>query len=465
MPPPQLLVRRVIGPAAAEAPGDRLRPWERRGLALLVTLLVVFGGVVEFRSAFLKRRMGDLEVFLRAGWAVRSGADVYTIIDSKGFHYHYPPLFAVLMAPLADPPPGEHGRYIPYAVSVGLWYFLSLLCLVPAVHWLASALEEVSPDPAVRSQPRGCRRWWLLRVVPLLTCLPAISSSLARGQVSVLLLLLLCGMAAALLRGRHGQAGLWLAGAICLKVIPAYLVLYPLYRRDWRCLGGCAAGLVVGLGVLPAAVFGPARTLAYYEEWTHVLVQPALGTGTDRSRAKELIDVTATESQSFQAILHNTLHLERYTRPPQAAPWVVRTHWLLGAALTGFTLLLGWRRPAEDGPAALLTFGALVVLMNLLSPVCHLHYFTLSLPLAMGLVAAAWERNGAARLGTATALALAVNGLANALPHLPGCDLLRDTGLAMYGTLVLWLAGSLAVWARSRQPRRAVIRPRVALAA
>jgi hypothetical protein len=449
-------------PAPAPRPG--LTPWGRRGLALLLAALVVFGGVVEFRSAFLKRRMGDLEVFLRAGWAVRSGADVYTILDSKGFHYHYPPLFAILMAPLADPPPGEHGWYVPYAVSVGLWYVLSVLCLVPAVHGLASALEQSSPDPAVRAQPPGCRRWWLLRLLPLATCLPAVGSSLARGQVSVLLLLLLCGMAAALLRRRHAQAGLWLAGAICLKVIPVFLVLYPLYRRDWRCLAGCAAGLVVGLGVIPAAVFGPARTLAYYEEWTHVLVQPALGTGTDRSRAKELIDVTSTESQSFQAILHNTLHLERHTRPPQAAPWVVRTSWGLGAALTGLTLLLGWRRPEGDGPASVLTLGALVVLMNLLSPVCHLHYFCLSVPLAMGLVAASWERNGGARLGTATVLVLVVNGLANLVPHLPWCDLLRDTGLAMYGTLVLGLAGGVALWRRG-SVGRAVMRPVLRLAA
>jgi len=111
-----------------------------------------------------------------------------------------------------------------------------------------------------------------------------------------------------------------------------------------------------------------------------------------------------------------------------------------------------------------LTFGALVVLMNLLSPVCHLHYFCLSMPLAMGLVAAAWEKNGAPRLGTATALALAVNGLANAVPHLPGCDLLRDTGLAMYGTMVLWLAGGIALWRRGCVPR-AVLRPALRLAA
>ena len=85
-------------------------------------------------------------------------------------------------------------------------------------------------------------------------------------------------------------------------MIPAFLLLYPLRRRDLRCLAGCAVGLVLGLVLIPAAVFGPARTLAYYQEWTEVLVRPALGTGTDRSRAKELIDVTARDEIHAQQI-------------------------------------------------------------------------------------------------------------------------------------------------------------------
>src|SRR6516165_9185130 len=80
------------------------RSWE---LILVVALLLAalgFGVVVEYRSTFLTRRMTDLDVYLRAAWAVRTGADIYTITDDNGWHYHYPPLFAILMTPLADPP-------------------------------------------------------------------------------------------------------------------------------------------------------------------------------------------------------------------------------------------------------------------------------------------------------------------------------------------------------------------------
>jgi hypothetical protein len=427
-----------------------LRPWQRFGLAVALILVLLFGVLVELRSAYLKRRMGDLGVFLRTAWAVRTGQDIYTVTDNNGYHYHYPPLFAILLVPLADPPEGmERVSAVPYAVAVAIWYALSLLCLLLAVHWLASALEQTRrQDKDIRGQGNNTLSWWALRVIPILACLPPIGHTLMRGQVSLLLLLLLCGVAAALVRARRGQAGLWLAGAICLKVIPVFLLLYPLSRRDVRCLAGCTVGLLLGLAVIPAAVFGPARALAYYQEWTHVLLWPALGTGTDQSRAKELIEVTATDSQSFQAIFHNTLYPDPATRPPQPSVAVRCAHWLAGGFLTVVTLLLARRR--HDGPSTVITFGALTVIMLLLSPVCHLHYFCLCLPLIMGSLAAIWQNNGSLLGRVGISAVVAVHLIGNALPHIPGLQPLRDCGLATYAALLLWLAGIVILWRSGR---------------
>jgi hypothetical protein len=428
--------------------------------------VVLFGALVELRSAFLSRRMGDLGVFVRTAWAVRSGQDIYAITDDNRFHYHYPPLLAILLVPLADPPAGVEASWVvPYPVTVAVWYLLSLVCLALAVHGLASALERTSADPAVRSQPAGCRRWWALRALPILVCLPPIGHTLMRGQVNLLLLLLLCGTAAALVRGRRLQAGLWLAGAVCLKVIPGFLLLVPLVRRDGRCLAGCALGLVLGLAVVPAAVFGPARAGTYYQEWTEVLLWPALGAGSDQSRARELIEVTATDSQSFQAAFHNSRYPDPATRPRLPSAGVRRAHWLLGGAMTVLTLLAA-RRRWGDGPAAVIAFGALVTLMLLLSPVCHLHYFCLLVPLVMGLLAAAWEGKATLVLGPGTALVLAVTLVANTLPHFAVFQRLRDDGLAGYAALLLWLVGIVALWERGRPRReRPLDRPAVSGAA
>jgi alpha-1,2-mannosyltransferase len=440
---------------------DRPVRWGWAGLVCFAVLVVLFGVVVETRSALMRVRMGDLDVFLRAAWAVRAGEDIYTSTDDHGFHYHYPPLLAILLTPLADPPAGARASWVlPYPVAVALCYLLSLLCLAISVHWVAAALEERLSDPSGQSSQPGSRRWWALRLLPVLACLPPIGHTLMRGQVNLPLLLLLCGTITALLRGRRFQGGLWLAGAICLKVIPAFLLLYPLFRRDGRCLLGCAAGLVIGMLLIPLAVFGPTRTVACYQEWVRVLVLPGLGQATDHTRDKELIDATGTDSQSFQVVLHNSLYPDRTTRPPSPSAWVRRAHWLAGGLLTVLTLVLaGWRR--KDAIAELLVFGSLVLNMLLLSPVCHLHYFALSVLLFLGLLAAAWEGQPTPHPGWGLGLLGVVHFIANLLPQIPGLEPVRDGGLATYAALLLWVTAGIVLWRRSR--RRVSTPPAVAL--
>jgi hypothetical protein len=84
--------------------------------------------------------------------------------------------------------------------------------------------------------------------------------------------------------------------------------------------------------------------------------------------------------------------------------------------------------------------------MLMLSPVCHLHYFCLALPLAMGLIARQWEANESARVSPGLTLLLAVNFLGNGVTHLPGAELARDLGLAAGATMLLWLAAVVALW-------------------
>src|SRR5882724_1719615 len=141
---------------------------EWTGLAFLVVLVIAFGGMVELRSAFLSRRMGDLTCYLRPAWGALAGENIYDLDDGNGWHYNYPPLNAILLIPLADPPPGhDTSALVPYAASVAIVYALNMACLVLAVHLLASALQRHSPDPNFRDQPRYCRRWWALRLWPI----------------------------------------------------------------------------------------------------------------------------------------------------------------------------------------------------------------------------------------------------------------------------------------------------------
>jgi hypothetical protein len=426
-------------PLTARPTPDRLTFWQAAGLWALAAGFLVFGFVVEFRSVFLHRPMTDVQVYLRAAWAARTGRDIYTVTDDNHWHYHYPPLLAILAAPLADAPPdADRSGLLPYAVSVAVWYWLSVAVLAAGLHALASALEP-------QSAPGG-RRWWALRVGPLLSCLSPILATLMRGQVNLMLLALLCCAGAATLRGRPWRAGFWLAGAVCLKIIPAFLLLYPLWRRDYRCLGGCLLGMTVGLILIPAAWFGPARTLNYFEEWYHMLMRPALGNGEDHARDKELIGATSTDSQSIGSILHNSMYIDPYQRPREHSAAVRLAHWLGGASLTVVTLLAAGWRPGGHRLRPLLFLSALTLVMLLLSPVCHLHYFCLALPLIMGLVALQWEVHGTTKMSAGFILLVLVNFVANGITHLPSMDAARDLGLAAYATLLLWLFAVVTLW-------------------
>jgi hypothetical protein len=431
--------------------GDRpLSKREKAGLVLLLLVAVAFGGLVVKRAAFMQRRMTDLDCYLRAAWAVRTGQDIYEVLDPNDWHYNYPPLFAILMTPLADPAPGaDRTGMLPFPISVAIWYVVSLACLGVGIHWLAEAIERTSSNPQIRGQRPFCWRWWAMRIVPTLVCLLPIGHTLMRGQVNLLLLALLCGMAAATLRGRSLLAGGCLAGAICLKVIPAFLLLFPLWRRDWRCLVGCTLGLLLGAGLIPILVFGPMRTVQYYEEYGRVLLGPALGLTSDQSRAKEMIEATANDSQSLQAAIHNTLHPIRAQRPAQPTALVRWTGRITGILMTLLTLAAaGWKK-SNSGANLALFLGALVINMLLLSPICHMHYFSLCAIIVMGLVSARWE-NSYAGLGIGLTIIFAVNILCYVPPNIPNWLLLRDWAITLYPTLILWVVGIITLWKGSK---------------
>lgn len=415
--------------------------WLRYSGLLLALFFAAFAVITVVRSAYQQTRKTDLTVYLRAAWAAHAGEDLYTITDEHGWHYHYPPLFASLMVPFAQPPADSgESAWVPFPTVVVVWYLFGLFCIVASTLALSKSLSTL---PAHRSQK--AHRW--LVHGPVWVLLPAIASSMGRGQINELILLAIAATLFFALRGQRVVAGACLAVAASIKVIPALLLIYPLWKRDKQWLVGSAVGLVLGLLVIPSAIIGPGRTVTAYHHWVDQLIHPALADETGSARARELLDMTATDNQAFQGMIHNWTHLDRATRPRVGDPVSKVAHWLLFALMVVVTLVVGKRSEMKEPHREAVTFAALIVPMLLGSPVCHLHYFVLLMPLIIALTAGHIANGG--RVRPALASVLIINFFTSLLPRLPGCEYLRDVGLASLGAIALWTAAMIELGGES----------------
>jgi len=417
----------------------------RIGIVALLIAVVVFGVVTEIRSAFLHRRMTDVDTYFRAAWAVRLHLNPYNVTDTNSWHFNYPPLLAVLLYPLADAPAGA-GRFgeLPYAASVAIWYILSVLFVWWGADVLAAALEKTSANPLVRQLPPYCLRWWALRLVPILVCAPALGRTLVRGQVNALLVLLFCGAGALLAYRRQVWAGFCIGIAAALKLFPGFLLLYGIWRLRFGFLAGAIAALVLGMLVLPALVMGPHHMLAAYQQFDQVILEPALGSNHDTSRATELLDINQTDSTSFEAMIDHTLYLNHPAPPPSGA--IKIAHWAISFVLVGITLMVERLRRKNDPIFRNLFFGSLIAIMLPIIPECHPHYMCMALPLITTLLAAQWETGVTLKIGWGLGLVLLGFALSHVITVLPGLQITRDLGLVTYSDLALWIAGLVAMW-------------------
>jgi hypothetical protein len=245
-------------------------------------------------------------------------------------------------------------------------------------------------------------------------------------------------------------------------VFPAFLLGYAIWRRDWRCLGGCAAGLLVGIVLAPGVALGPQGALDSHRRFAEVVLLPGLGLGGDTSRAFELTDIVTTDSQSLSAMLHHTFHGHEATGGG-LDPKMRLLGMGLGLILTGITLLAaGKRRQAAGDEREVLLIGTLVINMLLLCPVAHLPYFCLLLPLVVALVHRYWipgypgmMGEGSTHLFWLLSAVFAINFLLRIVPHIPALHFVRYYGPSAYGALLLW-ALTIGLLLKERMAKREV---------
>jgi hypothetical protein len=216
-------------------------------LVLFVALSIQYGIKAQAnRSAFLRWREQILHL---------SDENIY-----ERYNYPNPPIMALLLEPIAHLPP--------LAGSLG-WFFLKLALTGVALGWVFRLVADSG-----RPFPTSAK------ILTGLLSLRPIMGDLSHGNVNLLILFLVVAALYAFHHRRDLSAGGLLALAIACKVTPALFVPYFLWKRAWKVLAGCAAGLVLFLVLVPGCFLGQARNLDLFGSWVRQMVTPYVVAGT-----------------------------------------------------------------------------------------------------------------------------------------------------------------------------------------
>ena len=295
--------------------GRRPNRLETISMIAIAAALVIYLPILLHRTA---NNLGDVQVFFRAAWAVWTGYPLYQVVDNHGWSYHYPPTFAILMGPFADPLPGYPGLpwALPFSASVGIFYGLSIVAMVLAAHLWAKALE----DHSGMALPQGQTAWWALRITPVLVLAPYFGASFARGQPTTILILLICIFLKLYADRRVAVASAALALAIAIKIFPAALLIIPLLRRDIGTLVWTAAWCAVFLFALPALVLGIDATIELYRTlWIERL--SGIAEGDLAARVAVEISPWSNDMVAFGSMLGRTFAAPAADTPYRLPEW------------------------------------------------------------------------------------------------------------------------------------------------
>ena len=278
-----------------------IRPWV---LAVVVLVAATLWGYLDIgprgriEPGRIDQHKTDFTVFTEAGAAFFDGRNPYRVGNPRGWRYLYPPLFALLAAPLSvfDT---ESQVIIWYVINVGLVF----ACFGEARRlWRLVAGAGAEPG----------RSRWLVASVGLAALLPFLDCMQA-GQLGIVLLYLLMVGFRLVLQGRWWPTwflgGLILAFPAVIKLVPALPVVF-LVCQHWSTVAwpqggrrpfGQATALTAGVGtgvllfllVIPASLVGWQKNLDYLRIWQARIVT------NDRVSANANFNIHSFRNQSL----------------------------------------------------------------------------------------------------------------------------------------------------------------------
>ncbi len=253
----------------------------------------------------------DFTVFTEAGAAFFDGRNPYRVGNPRGWRYLYPPLFALLAAPLS---------VFDTESQVIIWYVLN-------VGLVFACFGEVRRLWRLAAGTQSGQARWLGAGVGLTALLPFLDCMQA-GQLGIVILYLLMVGFRLVVEGRSCLSwflgGLVLAFPAVIKLVPALPVLFLVFQQ-WSAVAwprggrrpldqattltaGVSTGVLLFLLVIPASLVGWQKNLNYLHIWKERIVS------NDRVSGNANFNIHSFRNQS----LANAVYLCTKSVAPQA---------------------------------------------------------------------------------------------------------------------------------------------------
>jgi hypothetical protein len=418
-----------------ESSTGTLRWWQRREgwIAGLIVALIIWGlADVRRRGRIDPHDSGahktDVTVYTLAGQAMLQGEDPYAISNVRGWMYVYPPLFALVMAPLNHLHPQN---------QVLVWYFVSLLATWGALVEGRRLIGQFERD--LDGLHAAIPRW--MGIAALATALLPTLNCLQRGQVGMAKLYFLLLGYRLIVERRSGWrqflGGVCLALPVALKITPLLpvaivvfqlLVAVLLERRREVLHSFCGISLGVAAGGVLFFLALPAGVIGWQANWRHLQTwyEKVASTPDDLKAHSQVCSPFTLRNQSLGNSAYRCGNwaaymlgrgpddrlVDQFNLPPGSmpmdSPWVNQVLRVARFGLLFLLLLIAIqmiRRQDRLGQAAV--FGLACVATLVVSPVARGHYFMLMAP-AVPLVPLWLHRQGRPRLALICGVAPAV---------------------------------------------------------
>ena len=285
--------------------------------------------------------------------SVLGGVDPYLPIQILADRFMGPLPTMVFQHPTPYPPPVVLFclplGWLSYGHFAIVWFFFELICLAVSVAlllwWLGAEKRMVLG---------------LLSALLILAWAP-ITSELVLGQLNALLFVLLVGAWQALRSGKHIQGGILLGSAIAVKLVPWPIMIFLMLRRYWRAT--CAAVTTIAIANVAAT------TLIGLDRMTHYYLKIGMSVSSLHHAHISNFSLWTIGWRIFDATgspVLSGVNVPPLFSAPAIAPF---TSIAIPFAMLILGLLFALRVRTLDT-----SFGILICLMILVSPVAWDHY-------------------------------------------------------------------------------------------